>query len=547
MAKKRHREWGRWVARDQAFNEGGQGRLYLVADSAGEFNGEYVLKELKNPNRLDRFNTELQAIASLNEHPNVVPLIDSGIYRDPNKPCFVMPKADGTLEDLIKNNAINIEGSMSIFDNVCEGVAYLHTMSIIHRDLKPENILMFAGTPKVTDLGLCLIAGTKRVTPSSEVVGSRFYMAPELEDGRQPDVGFEADVYSLGKMLYYVLSGGKVFSREKHSNRNWRLSKLTGDSRLELFGTVLENSITVEPTRRYRNAGELQKGFRQAFNKFRNHPLTTLLKKFQSIDNALQAPESKLRSLTGEEWAELLSRVKEIGLGISQHLLNVACDSIDGKFAQLFAEALLENESQLDSKFVAIAAGRIFCLPKVNGWFHLWLQPERFSCLAMHALSHSDNEVLNAIAKWSMFTLRDCEEVLTKLAENFYSLQPEARLNFLIASMKSSYEQKEQLLLSLSHDGNLDNVSLEAVVAGLCACATQATISRVIELGDKKDMDEKLAVIGRGIVQGSSPDTSLQLSRYDWSSPVMKVLIDVMQRTEKYEAEDNNRMESDEE
>lgn len=353
MAKKRHREWGRWIARDQAFNEGGQGHLYLVADSTDEFNGEYVLKELKNPKRLDRFNTELQAIVSLNEHPNVVPLIDSGIYRDPDKPCFVMPKADGTLEDLIKNNAINIEDSMSIFDNVCEGVAYLHTMSIIHRDLKPENILMFAGTPKVTDLGLCLIAGTKRGTPSSEVVGSRFYMAPELEDGRQPDVGFEADVYSLGKMLYYVLSGGKVFSREKHNNRNWRLSKLTGDSRLELFGPVLENSITVEPTRRYRNAGELQKGFRQAFNKFRNHPLTTLLEKFQSIDNALLAPESKLRTLTGEEWAELLSRVKEIGLGISQHLLNVACDSIDGKFAQLFAEALLENESQLDSQWVS--------------------------------------------------------------------------------------------------------------------------------------------------------------------------------------------------
>ena len=99
-----NRKWGRWVALGPAFIESGQGRLYFVKDSAGKLAGEYVLKELKNPNRIDRFNAELHAIATLENHPNVMPLIDSGIYRDPGKPCYVMLKADGTLEDHLKKN-----------------------------------------------------------------------------------------------------------------------------------------------------------------------------------------------------------------------------------------------------------------------------------------------------------------------------------------------------------------------------------------------------------------------------------------------------------
>lgn len=530
MARERTREWGRWAARGPVFREGGQARLYIVVDTTGEFSGEYVLKELKNPKRLDRFNNELQAIASLSEHPNVVPLIDQGIYRDPKKPCFVMPKADRTFEDLIATGAIDMEERMRIFDSVCEGVAYLHTQSIIHRDLKPENILMFAGVPKVADLGLCLIGGAARVTPSSEVVGSRFYMAPELEDGRQPNVDFTSDVYSLGKVLYFALSGGKVFSREKHGARDWRLSRLTNDSRMELFDPVFDKSITAESRQRYKNAADLQEGFRKALHEFRNHPMTTLLTRFGDIRVALKSPQSELRSLSGKEWTELLTRARENQLGITQDLLNAACDSLDGESVRCFSEVILDNESRLDSDFLSHAAGRILCVQEHDVWFDLWLHSERFSRLAMHALRRADDAVLNATAKWSILTLRDCEEVITKLAERFPRLQPEAVRNFLIASEKTSYAQKEQLLLSLSHDEDMDNESLEAVVAGMCACATPTAISRVIEMADKKEMDDRGKAVARGIVLGSSPSTSMRLVRHPWRNPVMKVLIEAMQR-----------------
>lgn len=544
---KKNRKWGRWVASGPAFIESGQGRLYFVTDSSGELVGEYVLKELKNPKRMDRFNAELQAIATLKEHPNVVPLVDSGIYRDPEKPCYVMPKADGTLEDHTQRYLSSTEDRLCLFDLICEGVAYLHRTSIIHRDLKPQNILMFSGVPKVADLGLCLIAGVIRVTPSSEAVGSRFYMAPELEDGKRIDVSKRADVYSLGKILYCLLSDGKIFSREKHRNKEWYLPKLMEDPRIELFYSIFDRSIVVDSSQRYEDASELQKAFRDVFDKYRSHPLTTLLKKFGTINKAIQASETSLQSLTSEEWSVLLNETKRQNLTISQEVLKAACSSLDTKFAQPFAESLLEKHATLDSEFVTFASARLLCLPDIDVWFSMWLRPDRFSLLALAALAQEDDAIINAIANISMFILQHSDDVLTKLAEYFPRLRPEARLNFLVASIKSNYPQKERLLLSLSHDEKLDNLSVEAVVAGLCACATPSAIARVIELADKKEMDEKLAAVGRGIVYGSSVETSKRLSQYNWSSPVIKIVIDSMQRAEGHESEDSNRMESDKE
>ncbi len=521
--------------------------MYLVTDTTGDLNGEYVLKELKNPNRLNRFDVELKAITSLAVHPNIVSLIDSGIYRDPDKPCFVIMKADQNLEKFICDNVISIDELLLIFDKICDGAAYLHTNLIIHRDLKPENILMFKNEPKIADFGLCLIVDITRFTPSSEVIGSRFYMAPEMEDGRQLNVGFEVDVYSLGKILYYLLSGGKIFAREKFNDKDWKLSRSKDDSRLDLFDPVFKKSIVPEQRSRYKDASELQKGFRQARDNFNKHPLTTLFKKFGSMNNAFRGSEDKLQSINENEMCEIFSHAKKHGVVLPQAVFNAAFNSLTTKLAQPFAEALLENEPTLDAHFIAIAAGRIFCLPQVEAAFIIWwLNSEHFNRLALHALSCADNKVLNAIGNWSIFTLQHCNEVLQKLSDNFHNLNSKAKQNFLVASRKSPYEKKEQLLLELSQDTNLDNVSLSAVVAGLCACASQTAIARVIELADRQDMDEKLTAIGGGIILGSSRDTALQLSKLSYKNPVLKVLLDTLDEVESDNKEDKGFIEQDE-
>jgi serine/threonine protein kinase len=527
---KKSRQWGRWVAPEPAFKESGQARLYIVIDSTEAIKGDYVLKELKNPKRLNRFNTELQAIASLKDHVNLVPLVDSGIYRDPQKPSYVMPKADATLEDYVKSNPKTIEDRLCLFDQICEGVACLHENKpvIIHRDLKPENVLMFSGIPKIADLGLCLIAGMARVTPPSEAVGSRFYMAPELEDGKNPDVSCAADVYSLGKILYYLLSDGKVFSREKYRDRNWYLPDLLRDDRLELFNSVFDRTILEKPSQRYANARELQKAFRDAIDEYHDHPLTTLAKKFKTIEHALQASEADLQSLEPGEWNELLKAANRQTVVVSQELLKIACSHLNPKFVLVFAETLLENEDNFDPEFLGFASGRLLQLGNFDPFY--WLRPGRFSRLALHALSQQDDEVVNAIARFDWLILRNSDDVIKRLADRFWRLSSDAKENFLFSSMESDYPHKEDLLLSLSHTEEFDKVSVEAVVGGLCACATPSAIARVIEIVDNQDMDKgKLVKVVAGIVRGSSEATLKVLSQHDWRNPVVKVIMDTTQ------------------
>jgi len=99
---------------------------------------------------------------------------------------------------------------------------------VVHRDIKPENILStFETTPVVGDFGICFVDDDEHLTITEEVMGARFYCAPELRDGRlQPGIPPQAaDVYSLGKLLYWMLSYGRIFDREDHRKDEYLLGK----------------------------------------------------------------------------------------------------------------------------------------------------------------------------------------------------------------------------------------------------------------------------------------------------------------------------------
>jgi serine/threonine protein kinase len=213
----------RWEIKEP-LPEGGQAHTFLVTDSKGGSETLYVLKRLKNINRIERFKREIETIRNLS-HENIVRLVDFDLEADP--PYLVTEFCAGGCLSKAKpfwrgSPVIALE----VFQQICEGVSYAHNQGIIHRDIKPDNIFLRTenGPAVVGDFGICFVEddGT-RLTLTDEAVGPALFIAPELEDGRVQAVSQKSDVYSLGKVLYWLLSDGKVFSREKHRQLQWDL------------------------------------------------------------------------------------------------------------------------------------------------------------------------------------------------------------------------------------------------------------------------------------------------------------------------------------
>jgi serine/threonine protein kinase len=210
-----------------SLGRGGQSEVFRVVDLRNEFSGEYALKRIRNPARHARFLNEIEAIKRL-DHPNVIKLIDHSALDNAgtsgDKHFMVMPLAHGG--DLSERAAIyknSLDSTLNVIQQITAAVAAAHRANIIHRDIKPENVL-FLGTghdAMLADFGICLLREQGRVTETAEVVGPWSFMAPELEGGGQLDVSAAADIYSLGKLVYYMLSGGVVLPRERLADSDY--------------------------------------------------------------------------------------------------------------------------------------------------------------------------------------------------------------------------------------------------------------------------------------------------------------------------------------
>lgn len=244
-------EYGKWQI-VRPLSEGGQAYTYLV--QADDLPGEhFVLKRLKNPERLDRFKNEVATGLRLT-HPHLVKVTDSGL--DDRRPWFVMEYCAGGPLRFVP--AAPLDSRLQLFQQVCEGVAHAHANGVVHRDIKPDNIFLRAdGSPAVGDFGLCFLTEEgERFTFSHEAVGPRWYMAPELEDGRLDSVTTRTDVYSLGKLLYWVLTG-RTFAREKHHDPEFDLTAGAKASEPFLVYELLDRMIVSDPAGRLLDAGKV--------------------------------------------------------------------------------------------------------------------------------------------------------------------------------------------------------------------------------------------------------------------------------------------------
>jgi serine/threonine protein kinase len=210
---------GRWQNLG-SLGEGGQGHVFRVKDIRAEHQGEFALKRVQNSSRNSRFQNEVEAIKRL-QHPNIIRLIDHSAFdgEDGETQYLVMPIAEGG--DLAHDRRLrlytdNIDAVLSVSKQIALGLSTAHAAEVIHRDIKPANILSTGNGHDVwiSDFGICFFREAERHTAEAEVVGARFFMAPELEYGGKLDVTPAADIYSLGKVIFFLMSGGVVLPRE---------------------------------------------------------------------------------------------------------------------------------------------------------------------------------------------------------------------------------------------------------------------------------------------------------------------------------------------
>lgn len=161
---------------------------------------------------LQRFLAEASATARL-EHPNIVPVYEAGDID--GRPFFSMQLVVGeTLADRVANHGpLPQRETASIVAAIARATGFAHDHGVLHRDLKPSNILIAAdGTPLITDFGLAKQSGSGAdLTQSGMLVGTPAYMSPEQAGGRRNLIGPASDVYSLGCVLYFALTGRSPF------------------------------------------------------------------------------------------------------------------------------------------------------------------------------------------------------------------------------------------------------------------------------------------------------------------------------------------------
>jgi WD40 repeat protein/serine/threonine protein kinase len=165
---------------------------------------------LATSDEVRRFYQEAQAVAQL-DHPGIVPVYEVGEYEGQH--YFSMGYIEGgNLESQMRDGPLTPPVAAALVESVAEAVAYAHARGIIHRDLKPANVLLDKdGQPRVTDFGLARhLHADDRVTVSGQVVGTPNFMPPEQATG-SADVGPPADIYALGALLYYLLTGRPPF------------------------------------------------------------------------------------------------------------------------------------------------------------------------------------------------------------------------------------------------------------------------------------------------------------------------------------------------
>jgi serine/threonine-protein kinase len=216
-------EPGRLIGRYRVLRtlgRGGMGAVYLAERADEQFQQQVAVKliggRVAGGALARRFRAERQILANLN-HPNIARLLDGGAGED-GVPYLAMEYIDGTrLDRYCDEHGLDVRQRLQLFQQVCAAVQYAHQHLIVHRDIKPSNILVTAeGHPKLLDFGIAKLLDAEQtgevddLTRIHERIWTPGYASPEQMRGER--IGTVSDVYSLGVLLYYLLTGMQPYA-----------------------------------------------------------------------------------------------------------------------------------------------------------------------------------------------------------------------------------------------------------------------------------------------------------------------------------------------
>lgn len=220
---------------ERMLGEGGMGQVWLAARADGLYQRRVALKLLRpgltDPNLRLRFTRERQILARL-EHPHIARLLDAGISGD-SQPYLALEYVEGEpITDWCRARTLALGARLQLFLQTCDAVSHAHANLIVHRDLKPSNILV---TPldevRLLDFGIAKLLDTSEFAPDHTRTGLRtftlHYAAPEQIRGEP--VTTMTDVYSLGVVLYELLTDAKPYRLKRQTDAEWEEVILTAD------------------------------------------------------------------------------------------------------------------------------------------------------------------------------------------------------------------------------------------------------------------------------------------------------------------------------